>query len=195
MATDHAILAGTPSRWRVPHSRYNELPDAALVSKDYQILSTSPEAGVDMFLKQRKSLFLFLQGHPEYDPEALLREYRRDVGEFLAGERDNYPELPSGYLDENLAACLAELRREAICRRRVDLLAGFPAPPRNLPQPWRRPAIRLYANWLAHLVKQRSAGRAQTGRAHTGFVRRSHERRNEHLALEDASAVRIRGRY
>ena len=38
-----------------------------------------------------RSLFVFLQGHPEYDPTTLLREYRRDVGRFLRRERDGYP--------------------------------------------------------------------------------------------------------
>ena len=37
-----------------------------------------------MFVKQRKSLSIYLQGHPEYDPEALFREYRRDIREFVA---------------------------------------------------------------------------------------------------------------
>ena len=90
-ATDHAIVEGAPSRWRVPHSRYNELPEDALASSGYRILSRLPGTGADMFVKQRKTLFLFVQGHLEYDPGALLREYRRDVRRFLAGERDNYP--------------------------------------------------------------------------------------------------------
>ena len=30
-----------------------------------------------MFLKQRKSLFVFFQGHLEYDSQTLLREYVR----------------------------------------------------------------------------------------------------------------------
>jgi homoserine O-succinyltransferase len=166
---DHAMLAGAPRRWRVPHSRYNELPEAALVSSGYQILSRSPEAGVDMFVKQRKSLFLFLQGHPEYHPAALLREYRRDVGRFLARACDTYPEMPCGYFDETAAAELAAFRRLAVRQREIDLLASFPtaAAAGTSPHPWHRPAADLYANWLSYLAEHRSPARTSAD-----FVRR-----------------------
>ena len=126
-ATDHAIVDGAPSRWRVPHSRYNELPEDALASSGYRILSRLPGTGADMFVKQRKTLFLFVQGHLEYDPGALLREYRRDVRRFLAGERDSYPEMPCGYFDEDAAAAFAAFRMQALEKRGIDLLSSFPA--------------------------------------------------------------------
>jgi homoserine O-succinyltransferase len=156
--TDHTIVDGVPSRWRIPHSRYNELPEEALASRDYQIVSRSPEVGADMFVKKRKSLFIFFQGHPEYDPGALLREYRRDVGRFLAGERDSYPEIPRGYFDGDMAAEFAAFRHRAMRNRGIDLLPGFPAEEakRKLTHPWRGPAVRMYANWLSYLVEQRS---------------------------------------
>jgi homoserine O-succinyltransferase len=56
-------------------------------------------AGVDTFVRERRSLFLFFQGHPEYDADTLPREYRRDVARFLRGERDSYPDLPKEYFD------------------------------------------------------------------------------------------------
>ena len=157
-AADHTIVAGAPSRWRLPHSRYNELPVEALVSKGYRILSTSREAGADMFVKQRKSLFVFLQGHPEYDPGALLREYRRDIGRFLAGERDSYPEMPDGYLDEDTAAAFTAFRQIALRHRDIDLLSSFPAAraEEKLVHVWHEPAMRIYANWLSYMAEQRS---------------------------------------
>ena len=51
-------------------------------------------------MKQRESLFVFFQGHPEYDAVTLLLEYRRDVGRYLRRERDTYPPMPQGYFDE-----------------------------------------------------------------------------------------------
>jgi homoserine O-succinyltransferase len=161
--TDHTIVDGVPCRWRIPHSRYNELPEEALASRDYQILSRSPEVGADMFVKERKSLFIFFQGHPEYDPGALLREYRRDVGRFLAGERDSYPEIPTGYFDEDVAAAFAAFREQAIQNRGIDLLFSFPAEEakRKLTHLWREPATRMYANWLSYLVEQKSRRHAR----------------------------------
>src|SRR5579862_1431475 len=66
IAAEHPIVAGMPPRWRMPHSRHNTLPQDALGASGYETLSVSPEAGADMFVKQRRSLFLFVQGHPEY---------------------------------------------------------------------------------------------------------------------------------
>ena len=54
-----------------------------------------------MFTREQSfcSLFLFLQGHPEYEAGTLLREYRRDIARFLRGEREHYPAVPQGYFD------------------------------------------------------------------------------------------------
>jgi homoserine O-succinyltransferase/O-acetyltransferase len=154
---DHVILAGAPSHWRVPHSRYNDLPEEALVSRGYQILSRSPDAGADLFTRQGKSLFLFFQGHPEYDPGALFREYRRDIGRFLAGERDSYPGMPINYFDEGTAAAMAAFEGRAARHRQPDLLSHFPAwEALHVAHAWRGPAVRFYANWLSYLASQRS---------------------------------------
>jgi homoserine O-succinyltransferase len=156
-AIDHTIVAGVPSRWRVPHSRYNDLPEEALISSGYCVLSRLPGTGADMFVKQRKSLSLFVQGHLEYDPVALLREYRRDIKRFLANERDNFPEMPRGYFDENAAVALTAFRQQALGKQDLDLLPSFPAIAEgSLSYAWLAPAVRIYANWLSYLVEQRS---------------------------------------
>ena len=41
----------------------------------YTILSRSPEAGVDSFVKRTRSTFVSFQGHPEYEAATLFREY------------------------------------------------------------------------------------------------------------------------
>ena len=72
----------------IPHSRGNDLAERDLKAAGYRILTRAPVAGVDMFARQEGSFHLFFQGHPEYEPATLLREYRRDIGRFLRGERD-----------------------------------------------------------------------------------------------------------
>jgi homoserine O-succinyltransferase/O-acetyltransferase len=164
-AADHAIVAGVPSRWRVPHSRFNDLPEETIVSAGYRILSRIPGTGVDMFIKQRRSLFLFVQGHPEYDAATLLREYRRDIRRYLAGERDSYPEMPRGYFDAETAATLAAFRERAMENRGIDLHMNFPVVAQEkLSQPWRGVAVRIYANWISHLAAQgsRTLGSAES---------------------------------
>jgi homoserine O-succinyltransferase len=50
----HRMLADAADTWRIPHSRSNDLPAKALTAAGYQILSTSPVAGADMFIKQTR---------------------------------------------------------------------------------------------------------------------------------------------
>jgi homoserine O-succinyltransferase/O-acetyltransferase len=159
----HRILADAPAGWRIPHSRSNDLPAQALTAAGYQILSTSPVAGADMFMKQRRSLFLFMQGHPEYDADSLLREYHRDIGRFLRSEREAYPQMPRGYFAADTAAALDAFRKRALAQRHIDLLADFPSVDMQGPaaHAWRPQALRIYANWLSLLANSRLQARAR----------------------------------
>jgi homoserine O-succinyltransferase len=157
-AASHPILAGMPSQWTMPHSRHNTLPAKPLAAAGYQLLSTAQDAGPDMFVKQGKSLFLFVQGHPEYDPGALLREYRRDVGRFLAGERDSYPDMPNNYFDEGAVAAATAFRDLAIRTRDPKLFDHFPfsGSGDGMSHAWHDSAVRLYSNWLSFLEDHRT---------------------------------------
>ena len=59
-AGDHPLLAGLRAPLVVPHSRWNRLDAGELRTAGYDILTRSPEIGVDMFVKQWRSLFVFL---------------------------------------------------------------------------------------------------------------------------------------
>ena len=151
--SDHHLTAGAPSRLRMPHSRWNEIPEEALLACGYRVLTRSEDAGVDAFVKQRQSLFVFFQGHPEYDAITLLLEYRRDIGRFLRGERDTYPRMPQGYFDEATVDALTALRDRALSDRREELLAEFPLAMAagKVTNSWRSTAEGLYRNWLRHI--------------------------------------------
>ena len=126
LVADHPMTEHFPQPLWVPHSRYNDLPEAALASCGYKILARSTTAGVDTFAKQDGSFFLFFQGHPEYEADTLLREYRRDAVRFLSGEREDYPAMPLGYFSDDAAAFAEAFRRRALRNRRSDLNAEFP---------------------------------------------------------------------
>jgi homoserine O-succinyltransferase/O-acetyltransferase len=162
-AVDHPILDGLPPRWSVPHSRSNDVPEQALVACGYRILSRSPDVGADIFVRHRQSMFLFAQGHPEYDASVLLREYRRDIAKYLSGERDSYPELPQGYFDKQTETVLRELRIFALQRRDIGVLLDFPATAQiSLSHSWRLPAHKIYSNWL-YFLAERKANREGCG--------------------------------
>lgn len=143
----------------VPHSRYNDLPEAALASCGYKILTRSKSAGVDSFARQDGSFFLYFQGHPEYDADSLFREYRRDAARFLAGEREHYPVMPQGYFSDRAAESAQAFQARALHDRRADLIAEFPstALAAGLECPWRAAALGVYERWTAYLC----AGKAQ----------------------------------
>jgi homoserine O-succinyltransferase len=156
---DDRLVSGLPQSWRIPHSRYNTLDTSRLVASGYEVLSASDEAGADTFIHRRPGgqLFIFFQGHPEYDAGALFREYRRDVGRFLAGTVDRYPEMPRGYFDDETTQVFETFRARAHRDRTRELLDVFPrSDDRGMPaHVWHDAAVRLYANWLTTLVASR----------------------------------------
>jgi homoserine O-succinyltransferase len=149
---DHPLTAETGGL-RMPHSRWNDVPEDALRACGYRVLTRSQEAGVDIFVKQRNSLFVFFQGHPEYEAVTLLLEYRRDVARYLRGERDVYPSMPEGYLDEETERRLAALQARALGDRREALLADFPTEmaAARVTNNWRAAAEHFYRNWLGYI--------------------------------------------
>lgn len=168
--SSHPMVNGVPSRLRIPHSRWNEIREDALAACGYEILTSAPDAGVDMFVKSRKSLFVFFQGHPEYEAGTLLAEYRRDIERFLKGEREAYPSLPQGYLDEDSARALNHLRDQALATRRKELIASFPTDrlAGKLTDTWHSAAAQIYSNWLLHMSAQK-AERVRPARSATIF--------------------------
>ena len=84
------------------------------MSRGYSVLTRIAGVGVDTFVKEENSLFVFFQGHPEYDSDTLLREYRRDVGRYLNHEATTYPSIPRGYFDSSTEGVLTALRDKAM---------------------------------------------------------------------------------
>jgi homoserine O-succinyltransferase len=166
-AADHPLLRGLPPRWPTPHSRCNEIDAKSLAEQGYQILSRIPGAGADCFARQAGgSLFVMMQGHPEYDADCLLREYRRDVKRFLTGRRPLYPLPPAHYFGADIEAALADLRDEAMRRPAASLLTRLDAIVDVGGAPsWHQPASRLYAAWLDYLAAEKSARCAPVARA------------------------------
>jgi homoserine O-succinyltransferase len=156
----HALLAGTPASLRLPHSRWNGVCADQLAAKGYQVLTLTRDGGVDTFVKQDASLNVFFQGHPEYQPETLMGEYRRDVARYLKGEMETYPLLPLDYFDEETERALREIEaraRAARSERTTGLLGEVSAVLGRvrIQSTWRSTAVLIYRNWLEHLGTQK----------------------------------------
>lgn len=147
---DHPLLTGL-EEMEVPHSRRNSLAEDDLVGAGYALLTRSGEIGVDAFAKRCPSLFVFLQGHPEYDGTSLAREFRRDLARSLSAKSRPVPAMPRRYFDERTTAALRPYLASLSQRRDPDLLRDMPEfgllPRRQAA--WQDAAARFYANWLA----------------------------------------------
>jgi homoserine O-succinyltransferase len=159
-SSEHLLTTGAASAVSFPHSRWNEVREDALVSCGYSVLTTSPDAGVDLFVKDKKqSLFVYFQGHPEYFDRTLLKEYRRDIRRFLGRERETYPSMPHGYFNAEAATLLKEFQQNAELYRQEELMDVFPecAVGETLQNTWHASAICVYRNWLHFMMSKRAA--------------------------------------
>jgi homoserine O-succinyltransferase/O-acetyltransferase len=166
-ATDHPLTKGLSHTFGIPHARWNEVREKELSDCGYTVLSQSTEAGVDCFVKrQKKSLFVHFQGHPEYETQSLLGEYRRDLGRFLRGENEVCPTIPNGYFAAESERIMVDFRARALSNRDPALLTDFPVDrmSREVRNVWRPSATRIYRNWLSYLATQR-AGRGRPSAA------------------------------
>jgi homoserine O-succinyltransferase len=161
----HPLMADTEVSWDVPHSRWNDLPIAMLRENGYRVLTSAVDAGADLFVKTcGNSLFVFFQGHPEYDGRALMREYRRDVLRFLNRERDDYPQLPARYFDRRLEQQLHSLRERALTNNNPDVgMVDFQVMvgKASLEATWKQTAVQLYRNWFNVMTDLRAKHLAQ----------------------------------
>ncbi len=154
----NALFDGAPSRMRMPHSRWNDLAECDLRIHGYSVASRSIETGIDAFTKHWASLFVFLQGHPEYDGDTLAREFRRDMRQFLEGKRNDAPLLPTEYFDEPTEDVMARFRHYALQNRDVAIWDAFPKAWTVRPallQAWQATSHHLFENWL-NLVAETS---------------------------------------
>lgn len=154
-----AFTAGMGPSALVPHSRLNDVPLGAVESAGYEAVLASPEVGWTAAVgRSGPSDLLLLQGHPEYEPSSLLREYRRDALRFLTGERDQPPVLPPGCVGSTDVAAIEALHRRVLSRSAAPEDFGafeFDAAAARVPWTWRATAIQLYANWVAQAAARR----------------------------------------
>jgi len=156
-ASDHALVSDAANMLRFPHSRWNEVREDELTATGYSVLTKSPEAGVDLFVKKKKrSLFVHFQGHPEYGAPTLGKEFRRDVKRFLRHERETYPTMPYGYFSQEATSVLNEFREVALGDRREEMMDSFPESVLSgLKNSWQASAIGVYRNWLGYLTSRK----------------------------------------
>jgi homoserine O-succinyltransferase len=150
--TNDSLTYAAPAPLKVSHSRLNEIAESDLTQAGYQVLTRSAKAGVDIFVRQYASRFVFFQGHPEYDALSLQREYLRDIGRYLAREREIYPAVPVSYFDAATEEKLARFERRAKHERHPALTNELPALNLRADIAAGSVATALFRNWLQYLA-------------------------------------------
>jgi homoserine O-succinyltransferase len=162
-AEDSMLTFNIAAGSAVPHSRYNDLPPDDIEAAGYSVHSRLADGGVNLFTRKTPSLFVFLQGHPEYDETSLGREYLRDIGRYLNAERHDRPAMPENYFDAAAAAALSEMRlgvrNPSLLPRFTEIVnASVPA------QGWRDDAVKLFANWLTLVASEKARRRVEAAK-------------------------------
>ncbi len=151
----HPLLRGINTRFDVPHSRYNAITRAHFEAAGLTILIESAEAGVHAAVSDDQFRRVYFQGHPEYDANSLLKEYKREVLRYFHGER-GLPELPEHYISSDAQAVIARFleeahRAEGADRELPDFPEGELAP--FLDNTWADTARAIFDNWLGLIYR------------------------------------------
>jgi homoserine O-succinyltransferase len=153
------LTEGIGSDIALPHSRWNTVPQEALESVGYDVLIRSEMTGWCVASRQEgEHQLVLIQGHPEYDPSTLLREYRRDAGRYVRRERDDLPFLPYHCVSPEDWELLERMHNEIINGNRNPLLIEaypFEDVGARAPWPWRSAAQQFYRNWLSSVDEGR----------------------------------------
>lgn len=148
---DHPLVADINTRFDTCHSRFYGIDAAAMRAAGLRVLVESEEAGVLLATSPDGLRFVYLQGHPEYDINSLLKEYKREVLRAVAGERDDYPEFPDHYFGPQARALLEAYRGE-VARSLANAapLAPFPEArvQRLVDNTWTDTGKAIFNNWL-----------------------------------------------
>lgn len=99
-ATSHPLNRDINTRFDVPHSRHNDISRSQLEAAGLRVLAESAEGGVHLAVSPDQFRVIYFQGHPEYDRNSLLKEYKREVLRYSMGECEAMPPYPENYIPD-----------------------------------------------------------------------------------------------
>lgn len=147
----HPLVNDVNTVFDVPHSRWNDISRAQFDDAGLHVLAQSEEVGVHLAVSSDRFRMVFFQGHPEYDTISLLKEYKREVLAYAAGDRSDYPPFPANYLHARERSMLDEYRGRL--ERAMAVGDAPPDFPENLVAPrldntWHDTAEAVIGNWM-----------------------------------------------
>lgn len=145
----HPLVRDMSPRPSVPHSRWNSLDQKYLLASGVSPVVVEESGQWHLAASVDGVSRVYLQGHPEYTPDTLYREYRRDVKRYLGRHQVSYPSLPYNYFTNDFVVELDRFRKIAEDGRRASMMSEFP-PFREtaVSSNWRAAAVLFMRNWL-----------------------------------------------
>ncbi len=157
----HPLVRDINTVFDVPHSRYNAVNEDQFTDSGMHVLVKCETAGVHIATSADGIRTICMQGHPEYNTDSLLLEYRREIGRYILMERDDYPPLPQHYISSALEQILAAYQSRVLSGKAS--LDDFPLEQAMplLENTWRDSAKTMMGNWvglvyrLTHVDRQK----------------------------------------
>lgn len=153
----HPLVRSTNTIFDVPHSRWNELSRTQFEQSGMHVLVESEEAGVHLATSADGFRIVCMQGHPEYDINSLLKEYKREVKRFHEGERVDYPPFPLHFFNKKARAVLTEYQDRMISGENLDFPEEIIFD--LLDNTWRDTARNMIGSWIGRVYQVTHADR------------------------------------
>lgn len=158
----HPLVMDVNTRFDVPHSRFNQIDREMFDAAGLRVLIESESAGVHLAVSPDLLRTVYSQGHPEYDTISLLKEYKREVGLYFAGKRQDYPPFPDHYFDLYTRAIMDDYRMVAEkAQRSAKPLPAFPEAliTERLDNTWHDTGEAIVGNWMGLVYQVTNADR------------------------------------
>lgn len=156
----HPLLRDVQAQFDVPQSRHNQIVRTQLEAQGLTVLVESDEAGVHVAVSPDGLRFVFFQGHPEYDANSLLKEYKREVNRYAVGARVDYPPHPEHYFTPTAAQLVDNYRDRLLEAMRSGVTPPeFPETELEafLTNRWHDTAKVMFNNWLGLALETTSS--------------------------------------
>lgn len=153
---NHPLVNDVNTLFDVPHSRFNEIGREQFDAAGLHVLVESEQAGVHLAVSEDGFRIVMFQGHPEYDTVSLLKEYKREITRFAAGQRRTYPPFPDNYLGILEQAVLEEHQERILeARDRGREIPEFPEllVQSRLDNTWHDTAEGVVGNWIGKVYQ------------------------------------------
>ena len=149
-AFDHPLVSDINTRFDAPHSHVYDVSCDQAIEAGWQVLAQGEVSGLYLAASADGFRHVYCQGHPEYDINSLLKEYKREVNRYIGGVREK-PPVPENYFPPAALALVNDYLESADSA----LASNKPAP--DLPESellplldntWSDTGRAVFNNWL-----------------------------------------------